>query len=80
MTRETIAQKADRILVERRLIVATAGPGHITATCRGEGAIYRLSYTTGAWSCTCPASTTVARCSHVLALKAISAPDLTDPI
>ncbi len=79
MTRETIAQKADRLLIERRVIVTNAGPGSVTATVRGEGAIYTASYASGAWSCTCPASTSVARCSHVAALKAVSAPDFDEP-
>lgn len=77
----TKAEKAQRILVERRLTVELAGdparPGLIMASCRGESAeVYRLGYvpdsSDGRWGCTCEANAKFNRvCSHLLALQMV---------
>lgn len=66
--------KARRYLVESRLTITEVNQRRVRATCRGEGAIYRLGWEAGQWGCTCPARST--RCSHLLALKSVVAPDL----
>jgi hypothetical protein len=57
MTRETIAEKARRYLVEGRLVVELVVSGDVRARCRGGGAVYRLGFVEGRWWCECPAHT-----------------------
>lgn len=73
MPRELVADKAKRYLGEGRVIVTAAGNGYVTATVRGDGAIYRTGYRSGAWWCTCP---NTHDCSHRRALRLITAPDI----
>lgn len=70
--RETVANKARRYLIEGRIIVTVAAPGHVEATARGAGTIYKLGYTPAGWWCQCPAYRT---CCHLRALQTIAAPD-----
>jgi hypothetical protein len=72
--RESTAQKGRRYLAEGRLIVTALDQHHVTATCRGDGALHRLSWTPAqGWTCTCLAR---GRCAHLLALGAVTAVDL----
>lgn len=74
--RESAAIKGRRYLTEARVIVTGAAPGHVDATARGDGAMYRLGYRHGSWHCTCPARTD--QCAHLTALRLITCPDLGD--
>ena len=67
--RESAQAKGLRYLVEHRLTVLRVDRERVEAECRGGGAVYRLRYADGAWSCTCPAKTT---CSHLYALWAVT--------
>jgi uncharacterized Zn finger protein len=73
MPRELVAEKARRYLGEGRVIVTDAGPGHVTASVRGDGAMWWVAYDAGEWACTCPNRTT---CVHRRAVRLITAPDL----
>jgi hypothetical protein len=73
MSRETVAEKARRYLVEGRVIVTTAGPDHVAATVRGDGHLYHCGFARGHWHCTCAAGRD---CSHRRALRLVTAPDL----
>lgn len=80
MARETKAEKAVRLVGERRLVVERVARGVIVARCRGDsGAVYALGYDprNREWRCTCPASREFhARdCAHLLALKLVVAVD-----
>jgi hypothetical protein len=70
---ETKAQKAVRLLTERRLTVDRVHEGLIIATCRGDsGEVYRLGYRPDkdVWACQCEASAKFRRvCAHLLALQ-----------
>jgi hypothetical protein len=74
--RETARTKADRLLIEGRLIVEQVQPGHVQATCRGEGHLWHPAYVTGQWLCDCPVTTD--QCSHLIALRRVVAVDLTE--
>ena len=74
MPRETARQKSDRLLLEGRVIVIRADRTHIEATVRGEGSIHSVGFMANRWFCSCPARSEA--CSHIFALKRISAPDL----
>jgi uncharacterized Zn finger protein len=63
--RESAAVKGRRYVSEGRLVVEHIDAETIRATCRGAGAVYRLSYAEGRWSCDCPA---VGACAHLHAL------------
>lgn len=76
MPRETISAKAERYLLEGRVIVAEVTAGRVLAEVRGEGARYRTSWQAGAWQCTCPHRATTTDCSHVRALKRVTSVDL----
>jgi hypothetical protein len=71
MPRETSRQKADRLLLEGRLVILTARPGLVHARCRGEGRIHVLGYSAGFWHCSCPVRTD--QCSHLHALRRVIA-------
>jgi hypothetical protein len=71
MTREAADAKARRYLVEGRLIVPAAGPGHVDASVRGDSQVYRVGYRPGGCWCSCPAR---GRCAHLLALGLVVAP------
>lgn len=74
--RENASAKAARLLAEGRLIVHRAGPDTTSATCRGEGTVHRLGYLGGTWWCSCRVRTDV--CSHLIALRRVTAPDIGD--
>lgn len=70
---ETTAEKAKRLLVEGRVVVVRADREQIAATVRGDGRIYDTGFR-GEWSCSCP--TPSPTCSHIRALKLITAVDV----
>jgi len=72
MPRENAATKGRRYLVEGRVILTDVGEGYVRANVRGEGAMYHTAYSSGTWSCTCPA---VRDCAHIRALKCCTAPE-----
>lgn len=71
MSRESAEAKASRYLSQGRLIISRVAPGEVDATCRGDGAVYRVGYRRGQWFCDCPAR---GRCAHLLALGLVVAP------
>lgn len=68
IARENAQSKGRRYVLEGRLRVVYVRGDVIRATCRGQGAIYRLSHDGGVWSCTCPAR---GRCAHLVALMLV---------
>ena len=76
MARESAYDKGSRLLAEGRVIVLEAGKYGIAAHVRGEGHLYVTRYGFGSWSCTCQALRPT--CSHIAALKRITAIDLKD--
>lgn len=75
MARETVDEKARRLLIEGRLIVREVGrpskKQRIVAECRGDsGEMYALGYAPkdDEWRCTCPARSD---CSHLKALQLV---------
>ena len=76
MTRQSAASKARTYLAEGRVIVTHARPRvSVRARVRGDGAVYRCGWEAGTWHCDCPYRTD--QCAHLIALRLISAPDLT---
>lgn len=74
MPRESAAAKARRYLTEGRLVVEHVHPGEVTASCRGDGTVWRLGWRPGTgWWCSCPAR---GRCAHLLAVGLVVAVDL----
>jgi hypothetical protein len=63
--RENAVGKAKRYVAEGRLVVRSVTAESAGAECRGDGAIYRVGYADGRWTCNCPA---FGRCSHQYAL------------
>lgn len=71
--RLSVQEKADRILLERRLRVVKVDRNLIVAECRGiSGAIYNLGHDPRKmqYRCTCPA---MGPCSHLFALQSVVA-------
>jgi uncharacterized Zn finger protein len=75
MPRETVDDKARRLLTEGRLVVLEAGrpsrEKRIVAKCRGDsGDIYKLGWDPekAEWRCTCPSH---GDCSHLKALRLV---------
>jgi hypothetical protein len=75
MPRETARSKADRLLLEGRVVILEAGRYGVAARVRGEGRIHTCRYGFGAWSCTCEVRTD--QCSHLIAVRRVVAVDLT---
>jgi len=78
MTRESVADKAVRLLREGRLTVLYRDGDRVTAVCHGDSGTYHLGHSPdrpGVWSCSCPA---VGRCAHTVALMLVVIPDKTD--
>lgn len=74
MPRETARTKADRLLLEGRVVILEAGRYGVAARVRGEGVIHTCRYSFGVWSCTCPVRTD--QCSHLIAVRRVVAVDL----
>lgn len=73
-TREGAPTKGRRYLTEGRVVVLEARRGHVRARVRGDGAFYDCGYSNGGWWCMCEARTD--QCSHLVALRLVTAPDL----
>lgn len=73
---ETKAQKAERYLLEARLIVTKVDQTArvIVAHARGDsGEFYRVEFKDEKWSCDCDANAKFHReCSHLIALKRVT--------
>ena len=76
MARETARLKADRLLLEGRIVVVEAGRYGVMARVRGEGQIHTARFQFGAWSCTCEVRSD--QCSHLIALRRVVAVDLPE--
>jgi hypothetical protein len=68
--RENALNKGRRYVAEGRLVVKQLDAESVRAECKGDGAIYRVGYADGRWSCNCPA---LGRCSHEYALGLVTA-------
>jgi uncharacterized Zn finger protein len=66
---ENAETKGRRYLTEGRLTILRVDRAGVDAECRGAGAVYRVSYANGTWSCTCAARGT---CSHLHALQLVA--------
>jgi hypothetical protein len=70
VTRETIAAKAARYLIEGRLIITAVDGDFVTATCRGDGEVYALGHEPGrGWWCSCAARRD---CAHLTSLRLVT--------
>ena len=68
--RENALTKGRRYVAEGRLVVRSVTAESARAECRGDGAIYKVGFADGRWSCNCPA---LGRCSHQFALGLVTA-------
>ena len=75
MTRETAVSKADRLLLEGRVVIVEVNRQGVVAKVRGEGRVHTTLYSAGAWTCTCEVRTDA--CSHLHAVRRVVAVDLT---
>jgi hypothetical protein len=74
--RETARSKADRLLVEGRIVITHVRPNTaVRGFARGEGALHRFGWDAGSWWCRCESAsrTQVPNCSHVQAAKRVVA-------
>jgi len=74
--RKTATDKADRYLSEGRVIISDVRLDRVSAAVRGNGTVYSSGYTDGQWHCDCPTPTD--RCSHLYALRKVTAPDVNE--
>ena len=72
MARENARQKADRPLLEGRLVITNVTPGNATAITRSEGHLWHQTYRRG-----CPARSD--QRSHLNALRRVVAVDVEEP-
>lgn len=76
MPRESAYDKGSRLLAEGRVIVLEASRHGVAARIRGEGHLYLTRWSFGTWSCTCPNPRPT--CSHIAALKRVTAVDIPE--
>ena len=69
--RENAEAKGRRYLCEGRLTVEHADGRTVRGRCRGNGAVYALTFDGEAWDCPCPAR---GRCAHLVAAWLVTAP------
>ena len=63
-------EKGERYVAQGRLIVEHVSQDAIRASCRGAGAIHRITWATGeGWACSCEAR---GRCSHLVAAMLVT--------
>lgn len=79
--REAAAAKAARYLGEGRLTIERVDADGVTATCRGDGSVYRVKWEPEVgWSCSCPAWRD---CAHLIAARLVTvraAPAVVVPV
>jgi hypothetical protein len=76
MPRESAEVKARRILGEGRVVLVEVRKSVVWAKVRGSGAVHDTGFAAGAWTCSCPNH--YGTCSHIKALKLVTAPDIRD--
>lgn len=69
MPREDALSKAKRYLGEARLLVTYVNGNKVIASCRGDGAVHKLTVDGWAWRCSCPARSD--QCCHLRALRMV---------
>jgi hypothetical protein len=72
MTRQTLAEKAVRLLVEGRLRVVLVDAERVEARVCGSEAEHSVGYERGGWWCGCKAHRFGRRCSHLAALQLVT--------
>ena len=75
MTRETMTEKANRLLTSRRVVVVEARAGYSRTVVRGDSGLHEVVEDDTGRSCTCTRAT-YGVCSHQLAAGAVTAPVL----
>ncbi len=70
--RESVVEKAKRLLTEGRVTVVSAGDGFARAMVRGDGALYEVVDDARGRHCPCAARGPL--CSHVRAVGMVTAP------
>ncbi len=68
MGRETVDQKANRLLTAGRAQVRWVTPGHALVEVEGDSGAWRVIYRQGRLRCPCPAWV---RCSHLAAAELV---------
>jgi hypothetical protein len=72
MTRQTLQDKAVRLLAEGRLRVVLVDAERIEARVRGSDAEHSVGYQRGGWWCDCEAHRFGRRCSYLAALQLVT--------
>lgn len=65
MPRESAPSKAQRYLIEGRVVVDTVAPDLVEAHVRGDATVHHVTHDQRGWACSCPAR---GRCAHLLAV------------
>ena len=68
--RENARSKADRLLLEGRVLILAVDRNRVRAAVRSDGAVYTVTAVDDTWHCPCAART---RCSHELAVMRVVA-------
>lgn len=72
MSRESITEKAVRLLAAGKVTITRVQGNTIDATVTGDNDTYTVRRRRGGWTCTCPAATHNRRCAHLHAAQLIS--------
>ena len=71
--RETVSDKAGRLLTDNRVFVRFVRPEIVRAVVRGDSGIHTVDLIQGRWSCSCAARR--GACSHLAAVWAVTVPE-----
>lgn len=75
MSRETITEKAVRLLAAGKVTVVRVQGATIDATVDGDHDQYDVRRRRGGWDCSCPAAIHRRRCAHLEAIQLITKGD-----
>jgi uncharacterized Zn finger protein len=71
VSRETVSEKASRLLTEGRVHVQRADGTRIAATVQGDHGRYVIVLDGERWACSCPS---FRACSHIAAVELVATP------
>jgi hypothetical protein len=73
--RETVASKAERLILQRRVFITAADSAGVAARVRGDHGVYVTSFEHGSWTCSCPHVARTTLCSHARAVAHVWVPN-----
>ncbi len=72
MPRQTVSDKASRLLSDGAVHVHRADEKRVSARVRGDSGNHDVNWQHGTWTCTCTCAAYGPRCSHIAAVRQVT--------